>query len=347
MLNDLINNCLQSQYHDDYRDKRIAGPNYRIEHTSKYIYTNVVSSSRGCPYQCDFCYNSAAGSVPYINRPINAVLEDIYAIGKRHILFIDDNFCGNPKWTMDFLDALVGLNIKWSAAVCSDIVTRPALLDKMKESGCQSLFIGFESINPVSLQKVHKTQNNVDLYEKLVDELHARGIMINASLVFGLPDDDAHTFSRTLEWLLRHKIETATAHIMTPYPGTKFYEQMLVQGKIIDHDLSHYDTAHVVFQHERMAEREIYEGYLNFYRQLYSFRNIFHRLPNDKNQWIPYLCFNLFYRKFGRFSEGLSQIVPLNTLGRLAAYLSYHTGKLKKNKTAISKDASQEKSAGI
>ena len=328
MLDDLRSGHLRSRYRDDYRNNDIACPDYRIEQSGKYIYTNVVSTSRGCPHRCDFCYNSAAGSVPYMNRPIGDVLGDIRAIGKRHILFIDDNFAGNPRWTMGLLDALIPLGIKWSAAVCADIVSRPALLDKMKESGCQSLFIGFESINPASLRGVNKTQNNVELYEALVDALHSRGIMINASLVFGLPGDDGDTFSRTLAWLVEHKIETATAHIMTPYPGTGLYERMLARGQLVDHDLSHYDTAHVVFRHDKMTRQQLYDGYLAFYRQFYSFRNILRRLPDEKGQRIPYLCFNLFYRRFGRFTEGLSRLVPLNMLGRLAAYLSYRTGSL-------------------
>lgn len=70
----------------------------------------------------------------------------------------------------------------------------PKLLDEMKESGCQSLFIGLESINSKSLQSVHKVQNSVNRYEKLVDEVHKRGIMINASFVFGLISDSQSTY---------------------------------------------------------------------------------------------------------------------------------------------------------
>lgn len=329
MLEDLAKGTLKRIYRDTYQDRRIASPDYRVDNAGKYVYTNVISTSRGCPYRCDFCYNSAANSVPYTNRPIDDVLEDIYAIGKQHILFIDDNFCGNPSWTMAFLDRLIPLNIKWSAAACVDIVTRPALLDKMKLSGCQSLFIGFESINQSALSTVHKTQNDVSLYEKLVDELHNRGIMVNASLVFGLPGDDVHTFRHTLEWLIHHKVETATAHIMTPYPGTKLHAQMLADGKIIEHDLSHYDTAHVVFRHDNMTGNQIYDGYLNFYKKFYSFRNILRRLPQNPKQRVPYLFFNFFYRKFGRFTELLSRLIPLNALGRFAAWVSYHPGKIK------------------
>lgn len=323
MLADLSDGQLKAEYRDAYQDRFIQCPVYTVEHDTKYLYTNIISTSRGCPYRCDFCYNSGVNAMPYTNRPMEDVLKDIAAIGRKHILFIDDNFCGNPRWTMEFLDKLIPFKIKWSAAVCADVINHPALLDKMVKSGCQSLFIGFESINPVSLQQVHKNQNHVADYEKLVDELHRRGIMINASLVFGLPDDDVSTFSGTLKWLVKHKIETATAHIMTPYPGTRLYERMQEQKKIIDYDLSHYDTAHVVFQPDKMTRQQLYNGYIWFYKQFYSFKNIRRRLPDNRKQRIPYLCFNFLYRKFGCFTEGLTKIVPLSLLGRFAVWLSY------------------------
>lgn len=165
----------------------IVSPKYKIIDNKKYLYTNIVSTSRGCPFKCDFCYNSCKGTIKtYINRPIEDVIEDIKVLKTRHIMFIDDNFIGNPKWTKEFLKAIKPLKLKWNAAVSSNIVDMPDLLDEMKESGCQSLFIGFESINSKSIDTVHKVQNSVSKYERLVDEIHKRGIMINASFVFAL-----------------------------------------------------------------------------------------------------------------------------------------------------------------
>lgn len=132
-------------------------------------------------------------------------------------MFIDDNFIGNPKWTMELLKEIKPLKLKWNAAVTSNIVDMPDLLDEMKESGCQSLFIGFESINSKSIDSVHKVQNSVSKYEKLVDEIHKRGIIINGSFVFGLDEDDRSVFKNTLDWIVKNKIETVTSHILTPF----------------------------------------------------------------------------------------------------------------------------------
>jgi radical SAM superfamily enzyme YgiQ (UPF0313 family) len=85
------------------------------------------------------------------------------------------------------------------------------------------LFIGFESLNGEAIAGVRKRQNRISRYNELVDALHSRGIMINASFVFGLDGDDASVFGATVKWAVENRIETVTSHILTPYPGTAFY----------------------------------------------------------------------------------------------------------------------------
>lgn len=326
MLQDKENNLLKKIYYDmeSIEGKEIISPNYDIIDNKKYLYTNIISTSRGCPFRCDFCYNSCKDSLKtYINRPIEDVIKDIKALKTRHIMFIDDNFIGNPKWTKELLKEIKTLKLKWNAAVTSNIVDMPQLLDEMKESGCQSLFIGFESINSKSIDSVHKVQNSVERYEKLVDEVHKRGIMINASFVFGLDEDDTSVFKNTLEWIVKNKIETVTSHILTPYPGTKLYSSLLEENRIVDFNLSNYNTAHVVYKPQNMTSEELYKGYLWIYKEVYSFKNIMKRLPKSKKQWIPYLAFNLFYRKFGKFTELVCHIGSFENIGRFFRWLAY------------------------
>ena len=128
-------------------------------------------------------------------------------------MFIDDNFIGNPKWTREFVRAIRPMNLKWNAAVSANIVDLPELMDEMAESGCQSLFVGFESINETSIQTVHKGQNVRQKFETLIGQIHQRGMMVNGSFVFGLDGDDETTFERTLDWIVKNKIETVTSRI--------------------------------------------------------------------------------------------------------------------------------------
>lgn len=323
IIEDTRQKRLQKIYYDmeGFRGEEIVSPAYNKIDKKKYLYTNVVTTSRGCPNRCHFCYNSCQNR-SYIVRPLEDVLADINSLGTKHILFIDDNFIGSPSYTFELLKKLKEMDLKWSAAVTTRILEYPDLLDLMAETGCQSLFIGFESINNSSLVDVKK-DNQFEKYTKLVSEIHRRGIMVNASMVFGLDGDGPDVFAKTLEWLLKNKIETLTSHILTPYPGTKLYKRMEKEGRIVDFELSNYNTSHVVFQPKKMTPEELYEGYLWIYKEFYSFKNILRRLPETKEQIKPYLLFNFVYRKFGPLTSALTKVIPMGLVGRLAAWLSY------------------------
>jgi len=303
--------------------EEIVSPAYEKIDKNKYFYTNIISTSRGCPFKCDFCYNSCNSAPEHIKRPIDDVISEIKYLKNNHIMFVDDNFIGDIKWAKIFCKKIIPLHLKWNCAVSANILYHPDLLDLMCESGCQSLFIGFESINANSIACVHKVQNNIENYDKLINEIHKRGMMINASLVFGLDEDDSSVFDNTLNWMVERKIETVTAHILTPYPGTKVYERMNNEGRIFDHDLSHYNTAHVVYYPTKMTTKELYDGYINFYKKFYSFKNIIKRIPKNHRQWGAYFLFNFVYRKFGKLTEFISYIIPLNLIGKLISQFSY------------------------
>lgn len=305
----------------DLRGDQLASPAYDLLKQGPYLYCNVVHTSRGCPFRCDFCYNSAS-TRRYVNRTVEAVLSDIRAVNCKHVMFIDDNFAGNPQWTRTLLKELKPLKLKWNAAVSINVVNDLTLLDEMRESGCQSLFIGFESIHPESLENVHKVQNNTVFYEAAVQAIHDRGIMINGSFVFGLDGDTPETFRLTRDWIVRNRIETVTSHILTPYPGTVLYDRLESEGRITCRDLSRYNTANVVFQPKGMTAEELYQGYLWMYRELYSTKNILRRLPKAREQVLPYLLFNFLYRKFGPFTDALCRNVTYARIGRLADRLA-------------------------
>ncbi len=203
------------------------------------------------------------------------------------------------------------------------IITPAHPLDAMRESGCRSLFIGFESINQRSIGDVRKSQNAVDRYDRLVAMLHEREIMVNASMVFGLEHDTPRVFTDTLEWLVSRGIETMTAHILTPYPGTALHARFDRQGRITDRDPRHYNTSRAVFDPAGMSARELEEGYRWIYREFYSFGNILKRMPRSGRMVAPYLMFNLGYRKFGKLTALAGRLGLMSAIGRAGARISY------------------------
>jgi len=288
-----------------------------------YLYTNILAASRGCPFRCEFCYNSCAYVGRYRPRPIANVLREIDALGTRHVMFIDDNLIGNLAWARELIDGLRARNLTWHAAVSTNLVEHPDLLDRMAASGCQSLFIGFESINRDSIHDVGKRQNHVDAYERLIDAIHTRGIMVNASMVFGFDHDRPDVFRLTLDWLILNRIETMTAHILTPYPGTKLFDRLKAEGRILTFDWTRYNTSHAVFRPGHMTPEELEAGYLWMYKRFYSIPSILRRRPIHPKQRMAFFLFNLGYRKYGKLAARLARLGFMNVLGRIARRLSY------------------------
>ena len=324
-LNQLINNQLKKFYSDNLSDlSKIPLPLWNIVNLKNYLYHNIVVTSRGCPYKCNFCYNSSKYSTNnFRNRPIKNVIAEIEQLDTRQVMFIDDNFVGNPKWTIAFLEAIKSLKLTWHAAVSTNIIHHKNLINVFAESGCKSLFIGFESINEESIKSAQKMQNRTNEYEELIQLLHSKGIMVNASLVFGFDHDKPRVFKDTLEWLVKNKVESMTAHILTPYPGTKLYEQFYKDGRIVSFNLSEYNTSNVVFKPSGMTAQELRAGYLWIYREFYSYKNIMKRIPNHKSRFMPFLMFNFGYRKFGKITSLLGKLGLMSWIGKLGRKLLY------------------------
>ena len=297
ILTDVRNGGLKKRYHwnNGFPIEMIPRPKWEMIDKNKYLYTNVITTSRGCPYKCDFCYNSCDYmSKNYRRRPIPSILDEINRIQTKQVLFVDDNFIGNKDWLLEFLEKIKPLQLNWHAAVTTDVCKDLKLLDMMTETGCKSLYIGFESINTQSLLNVRKNQNKVSDYDRIIKEIHNREIMINASLAFGFDQDFSDVFENTLNWLIANKIETMTSHILTPYPGTKLYAKLDKEGRIIDNDLRNYNTAKVVFQPKNMSPDELLNGYLKIYEEFYSFKNIFKRKPVSKKATDTIFSFQLW-----------------------------------------------------
>jgi radical SAM superfamily enzyme YgiQ (UPF0313 family) len=111
-------------------------------------------------------------------------------------------------------------------------------------------------------------------YGAAVRRLHDHGVMINGSFVFGMDADDGSVFERTLEWAIEQGIETATFHVLTPYPSTALYQRMADQQRLTIHDWDLYDTRHAVFRPAKMTGAQLETGYHWAYREFYRWSSI-------------------------------------------------------------------------
>jgi radical SAM superfamily enzyme YgiQ (UPF0313 family) len=326
LLHDFEGDQLQPRYHQTtpVALSDTPMPRWDLLGAKNYLFTNTLVMSRGCPFTCDFCYSSNDNiHSGYRTKGVNQILQEIESLNSRHVFFIDDNFIGSIKFTRQLLTALKPMQLTWHTAVSANIVRHDDVLNLMAEAGCKSLFIGFESVNEDNLAAYNKKQNKRQLYETLIQKVHARDMMVNASIVFGFDHDTPDVFERTTTWLIDQKVETMTAHILTPYPGTRLFSKLHKEGRIIDYNFDHYNTSYAVFTPRQMTPRELESGYKMAYKKFYSTRGILSRLPSSPNRRVPFLLFNFFYRKWGRFFSTVGKFGFMTYIGRLGKALCY------------------------
>jgi len=271
------------------RVRTLAGmPKTRRDLIKRHLYLvpNSIVVSRGCPHSCDFCYKEAfySGGRSFYTRAVDDALAEIERLPGRHLYFLDDHLLGQPRFAASLFDGMMGMGRLWQAAGTVQSVLRPGLLEKAAASGLRSLFVGFETLSARNLEDQHKEQNLNQDYRAAVRRLHDLGVMVNGSFVFGMDEDDETVFERTVEWAIGQGIETATFHILTPYPGTALHRRLAGQGRIASSNWDRYDTRHVVYRPVRMAPEALEAGYRRAYRDFYSWGSIL-RAAWTKDTW--------------------------------------------------------------
>jgi len=242
----------------------------------RYLVPNSIVVTRGCPQHCDFCYKDAffAGGRSFYTQRVDAALAEIERLPGRHLYFLDDHLLGNRPFAEALFAGMRGMGRLFQGAATVDSVLRGDLIERAAEAGLRSLFVGFETFSPANLRASNKQQNLARDYAAVARRLSDLGIMINGSFVFGMDDDDADVFDRTVDWAVRNGITTATFHIQTPYPGTRLHADLAAQGRITSHDWDRYDTRHVVYRPARLTPEALQAGYDRAYRDFYNWSNI-------------------------------------------------------------------------
>ncbi|MCA9910865.1 MAG: radical SAM protein, partial [Anaerolineae bacterium] len=242
-----------------------------------YLVPNSIVVSRGCPHVCDFCYKEAffKGGKGFYTQTVDDALAEIERLPGRHLYFLDDHLFGNARFASALFDGMQGMGRLWQAAGTVQSVLKPGLLEKAVAAGLRSLFVGFETLNPNSLREQHKVQNLNRDYAAAIRRLHDLGVMVNGSFVFGMDDDDETVFDRTVAWAIEQGIETATFHILTPYPDTALHQRMEAEGRITSRNWDLYDTRHVVYRPAKLTPEALEAGYWHAYREFYRWGAIF------------------------------------------------------------------------
>jgi radical SAM superfamily enzyme YgiQ (UPF0313 family) len=271
---------------------------------------------------------------------IDEALTEIERLPGRHLYFLDDHLFGSPRFAASLFEGMCGMDRLWQAAGTVQSVLHTNLIEIAAASGLRSLFVGFESLSFENLRRQNKRQNLGQDYIAAIRRLHDLGVMVNASFVFGMDEDDESVFEHTVEWAIRQGIETATFHILTPYPGTNLHARMQAEKWITSLNWDLYDTRHAVFQPRLMSPAALEAGYWRAYHDFYRWGSIVQSARNKRKlaERLRHLSYAGGWKKFERLwdiiirMKRISNFLPLLE-GILNAGEEYVTeeGKIKKH----------------
>ena len=304
ILRDVERGTLRRTYHADfsrpYRDD--PAPRRDVLPRGSFLTTTSLIATRGCHNRCGFCYLSTKGlKMPYQMRDPEQVVAEFLADGQPYGVFIDNNLGSNHDYLHALCRALRPIDRIWSAAVTIDVTDDPSLVRDMALGGCTGVFIGFESLADQNLADARKKTPRAGDYARRVRVLHEHGIAVNGSFVLGFDHDGPGVFAETVGWIEENRLECATFHILTPYPGTPLFRQLEGEGRILHRDWERYDTAHVVFRPRHMTPDELADGYDWCYERLFTHRSIWARRPESVGSLLPYLAGAYLYKRSNRF----------------------------------------------
>jgi len=319
ILDDAEHGILQRVYSSP-RPETIEIPlvNYKSRVMSRAPTITPVIASRGCPNGCEFC------SVPGIygkrprQVPIWQVIEQVKRSRGDYVAFLDDNLAATREYALELFAALRSLNVKIIAQVAVRFILDDELFETATAAGLKGIFVGFETIEEKSCARLTKLLPNQE-YGIAIQKCKTAGVMLHGSFIFGLDEHDKTIFARTLDFVMKHKIFSVGANVLTPYPGTPLFARMVKEGRLLHRNWAFYDHATPVFQPARMTVQDLAEGYTKFRVSLASLEGIARRLTAGMSVNL-YAYFNIaaafrqtneqlkeHYKNYFRWLQGLER----------------------------------------
>jgi radical SAM superfamily enzyme YgiQ (UPF0313 family) len=305
LLEDSTHSRLQRVYrHDTLPDfRRPPRPRRDIFRSRRYVPVHTVQASRGCPFACEFCSVTPFYGRVLRLREIGDLVQEIEELDRRWVMFSDDNILARPAHARELFRALAPLRLTWFGQASLQGLDDEENLRLLRASGCRALFVGLESVNPKSLKSCGKVQNDPARYLEIISRLHDHGIAVWASFVFGLDDDDADVFARTVEFALEARVFLALFALLTPYPGTRLYARLLEEERLLEPRwwLRPQREDYPLFRPRRMTPEQLHEGWRWAWREFYSGAAILRRLGRSSTlslfSLLSFLPLNLHQRR--------------------------------------------------
>lgn len=281
LLRDLGQGSLQPLYR--HRELPQLGPGplprWDLFRSPRYVPVTTLQASRGCPFDCEFCSVTPFYGHHFRWAPAAEVVREVESLDRRWVMFADDDILGQPGRARRLLVELAPLKLTWFGQASLHGLSDPRNVQLLARSGCKALFVGFESVEPQSLAGCGKHHNRPQRYLEVVKRLQDHGIAVWASFVLGLDHDTPDIFPRTLEFARRARLFMALFAMLTPYPGTRLYQRLRQEGRLLDdHWWLHPRTRdEPLYRPRLMSPDQLHQGWQWIWKEFYSGASILGR----------------------------------------------------------------------
>lgn len=307
LLQDFQAGCLQPFYQKELDS--LVGlplPRYDLLISKKIGDFLPVQAGRGCPNACSFCSIYCLYRGRYLRREISEVVRDIKqirALGFRKFLLLDDNIAADEDYMLALVKEISQLKMTWLSQCALTVANNPRLLAAMAASGCLVLSFGLESITQASLDQLNKGWAHPAEYPQLIKKIRQAGIEVSTEMVVGADGDSLASIRQTADFIADNKIIVPRFYILTPIPGTDYYQEMAGEGRLVNQDIFSYSGTAAVHQPAQMSAAELTAAYWSLYEKVYSLPAIFRRVLLNHGflrhplRHLFYLLVNLSYRQ--------------------------------------------------
>lgn len=246
-LSDYLSGDYKTEYHEkeqlDLTNAPVADYSGISPDIINQYFCGIVQTSRGCPYDCEFC-----DVIVYVGRkmrykPVETVIKEIeqfHKMGFRATFLADDNFAAGRKNAKTILGALRDWNRKqqepmaFTTQLSINTASDEEFLELSAEAGLKSVFVGIETPNMESLQEAGKTQNlKGDIIED-VKKFHQHGILVTSGSVLGFDHDDLSIFQKHFDFFSKAGIPNVAAYPLHAPDHTRLKKRMVKEGRYID-----------------------------------------------------------------------------------------------------------------
>lgn len=308
VLNDLANNTLKPRYEGPMEFTSVL-PNLSIYTGKKYLPVGLVETGRGCIHRCEFCAITSAYGGCYHKRPIEDILRDVDQNKSNYYFLVDDNLVADRAHALDLFRRLAEKKIKWAGQGTLSLGRDPELLQAMKQSGCEIILIGFESLNEKNLIQMGKRHHLIKERDQLVEAIHKAGINIYATFVFGYDEDDETTVQEALVFSKKHRFYTAAFNHLLPFPGTPLYDRLKNDNRLIYPKwwlAEGYNYGELAFHPKKISASELAAACFEARKAFNSFGQLWRRFWQVAPRSSPMLWF-LFWVMNASIGSEVSQ----------------------------------------